>query len=108
VDNFRRHAEDIERGRVRVREGEDATALAALSRGLRVLSANDVRRITIPLAVIIGADDLFMADAQRLARAMPKTEVVVIPATNHETAIWHPQFAQALLAFLQKHPAAKP
>lgn len=107
VDNFRRHAEAIEQGKVRLRDGEDATALAALSRGLGVLSAKDVRGIKNPLAVIIGADDMFMADAQRLARAVPKTEVIIIPATNHETAIWHPKFAEALLAFLRKHAAAK-
>ena len=107
MDNFRRHAEAIEQGKVRLRDGEDATALAALSRGLGVLSAKDVRGIKNPLAVIIGADDMFMADAQRLARAVPKTEVIIIPATNHETAIWHPKFAEALLAFLRKHAAAK-
>jgi pimeloyl-ACP methyl ester carboxylesterase len=88
-----------------VREGDDPRALAALSRGLRVLSAEDVRGIKIPLAVIIGSDDWFMSDAQRLSRAVPKTEVVIIPAANHETAIWSPKFAAALLTFLRKHPS---
>jgi pimeloyl-ACP methyl ester carboxylesterase len=104
VNNFRRQAEAYETAKVPVREGDDPAALAALSRGLRVLSAEDVRAIKIPLAVIIGADDMFIADAQRLSRAVPKTEVVIIPATNHETAIWSPKFAEALLAFLRKQP----
>jgi pimeloyl-ACP methyl ester carboxylesterase len=105
VDNFRRQAEAFERGKASVIEGDDARALAALSRGLRVLSEEDIRGIKIPLAVIIGADDRFIADAQRLSRAVPDTEMVLIPATDHETAIWHPKFAEALLAFLLKQSA---
>jgi pimeloyl-ACP methyl ester carboxylesterase len=88
-----------------VREGDDARALAALSRGLRVLGEEDIRRIKIPLAVILGADDPFMANAQRLSRAVPDTEIVLIPAADQRGAIWHPKFAEALLAFLLKQSA---
>ena len=68
LDNFRRQAEAFERAKVPAREGEDLRALAALSRGLQVLSEEQIRGIKIPLAVIIGADDLFMEDARRLSR----------------------------------------
>jgi pimeloyl-ACP methyl ester carboxylesterase len=88
-----------------LREGEDARALAALSRGLRIPSAEQIRTIKTPLSVIIGADDLFISDAQRLSRAVAHTEMVTIPAVDHEMAIWHPKFADALLAFLLKHSA---
>jgi len=106
VDNFRRQAEAFEQGKIPVREGDDAMAWAALLRGLRVLSAEDVHRIKIPLAVVIGADDPFMADAQRLSRAVPTTEVIIIPAANYQTAMGHPKFFEALLAFLLKQRAA--
>jgi len=91
-----------------LRESDDARALAALSRGLRVLRAENIQSIKIPLAVIIGADDPFIADAQRLSRAVLHTEVVIIPAANHETAIGHPKFAEALLSsFSNKTTAEK-
>jgi pimeloyl-ACP methyl ester carboxylesterase len=105
VDNFRRRADAFERRDVPLRKGDDARALAALSRGLRVLSAQEVRDINIPLAVIIGADDPFVADAQRLSDAVPNTQVVIIPAADHETAIGHPKFGEALLDFLLKQSA---
>jgi pimeloyl-ACP methyl ester carboxylesterase len=100
MNNFRKTAEAFELGKIPVRDRDDAMAWAAFSRGLRVLSADEVHRIKIPMAIVIGADDAFMADAQRLARAVPTTKVVVIPGTNHDTAISHPQFAEAVLAFL--------
>jgi pimeloyl-ACP methyl ester carboxylesterase len=105
VDNFRRRADAFEQGKVQVPKGGDARALAALSRGLRVLSAEKVRGIKIPLAVIIGADDPFVADAHRLSEAVPNTQIVIIPAATHETAIGHATFAEALLAFLLKQSA---
>jgi pimeloyl-ACP methyl ester carboxylesterase len=102
LNNFRQRAEAFERELIPARDGRDNRALAALSRGLRVLSAEQVRSIKIPLAVIIGADDPFVADAHRLSDAVPNTQVVIIPAANHETALGHPTFAAALLSFLLK------
>jgi pimeloyl-ACP methyl ester carboxylesterase len=100
LNNFRKTAEGFEQGKFRVREGNDAMAWAALSRGLRILSADKVHRIKIPMALVIGADDAFLPDAQRLARAVPTTKVVMIPGASHDTAISHPKFAEAVLAFL--------
>jgi pimeloyl-ACP methyl ester carboxylesterase len=107
VINFRRRAEAFEREPASPRDGRDNRALAALSRGLRLLSAEQVRSIKIPLAVIIGADDAFLADAHRLSDAVPHTEVFIIPAANHETALGHPKFVEALLSFLLKQAASK-
>ena len=100
LDNFRQQAEAFEQGRVPVRDGADAMALAALLRGQRVLSAEDVSSIRVPMAALIGADDGFMAHVQRLSRAFPALQVTVIPDANHATAPSHPKFVEALLAFL--------
>jgi pimeloyl-ACP methyl ester carboxylesterase len=106
LDDFGQQAEALEQGKVPARDGDDAKALAALLRGLRVLSEEDVRRIRVPMAVLIGANDRFIANVQRLSRVLPGTQVTIIPNVDHATAPSHPKFGEALLAFLlrQKEP----
>jgi pimeloyl-ACP methyl ester carboxylesterase len=106
LDDFRQQAEAFERGNVPLRDGDDAKALAALLRGLRVVSEEDVRRIRVPMAAVIGENDRFMANVQRLSRVLPTMQVTVIPEVNHATAPADPKFAQALLAFLLKQKGA--
>jgi pimeloyl-ACP methyl ester carboxylesterase len=100
---FERQADAFEQGKVEIRNGQDAGALAALLRGLALLSEEEVRRITIPMAVVIGANDGFMPNVHRLARVRPSTAVVVIPDANHATAIDRPEFARALIDILSKY-----
>ncbi len=100
LDDFARQAEAFEQGKVVAREGDDVKALAASLRGLWVLSEEDVRSIRVPLAVLVGANDRFMPNVQRLARVRPSTEVTVIPDSDHATAPTHPKFSEALLNFL--------
>lgn len=102
LDDFAQQAEAFEKGKVVGREGDDVKALAALLRGLRVLSEEDVRGIRVPMAVLIGANDRFMPNVHRLARVRPSTQVTVIPDSDHATAPTHPKFAEALLNFLLK------
>lgn len=71
-------------------------------RGLRTLKEEDVRRIRVPMAALIGADDRFMANVQRLSRVLPNTEITVIPGMDHATAPSHQKFREALLAYLLK------
>jgi pimeloyl-ACP methyl ester carboxylesterase len=106
LDDFRQQAEAYEQGRVPVRDGDDAKALAALLRGLRVLSEEEVRRIRVPMAALIGANDRFMATVQRLSGVLPSLQVRVIPDVDHATAPGHPKFAEALVAFLLKQKGA--
>lgn len=101
--DFRQQALAIETGGLPGREAGDAKALVALLRSLDVLSDAEVRRITIPVLVLVGADDRFMPDVQRLSRAVPDTEVVVIPGANHATAMRQPGFRDALVAWLLGH-----
>ena len=102
LDDFRGQAEAFAQGKVPARDGDDPKALAALLRGLRVWSEEDVRRIHVPVAVLIGANDRFMPHVQRLLRVLPSTQLTVIPEVDHATAPGHPKFAEALLTFLLK------
>jgi pimeloyl-ACP methyl ester carboxylesterase len=106
LDEFRRQAEAFEKGQIPVREGDDAKALAAMLRGLRVLSEEEVRRIQVPVAALIGANDRFMANVRRLSGVLPGLKVMEIPDADHTTAPSHPKFAEELLAFLQKQNGA--
>jgi surfactin synthase thioesterase subunit len=106
LDDFRQQAEAFELGKVPSREGDDAKALAALLRGLRVLSEEEVRRIHVPMAALIGADDRFMSNVQRLSRVRLGMEVTVILGVDHAAAPADPKFSDALLAFLLKQKGA--
>jgi pimeloyl-ACP methyl ester carboxylesterase len=101
LDEFRQQAEAFERGEVPARDGDDPKALAALLRGVRVLSETDVRSINVPMAAFIGSQDRFMPNVHRLSRVLPRVNVQIIPGANHTTAITHPRFGTALLAFLR-------
>lgn len=106
LDEFRQQAEAFEQGSLPVRQGDDAKALAAMLRGLRVLSEAEVRRIQVPVAALIGGNDRFMANVQRLSGVLPGLKVVEIPDADHATAPGHPKFAEELLAFLQEQNGA--
>jgi pimeloyl-ACP methyl ester carboxylesterase len=102
LDAFRQQADAFEQGKLPVGEGDDAKALAALLRSLRVLSEAEVRRIQVPIATLIGANDRFLANVQQLSGVLPSLQVRVIPDADHGTASGHPQFAEALLGILLK------
>ena len=106
LDDFRRQAEAFEQGKVPARDGDDVKALAAMLRGLRVLSEADVRRIRVPMAALIGTEDRFMANVQRLTRVLPGVQVTAIPNVDHAGLPSHPKFGEALLAFLLKQKSA--
>jgi pimeloyl-ACP methyl ester carboxylesterase len=64
-----------------------------------------VRRITVPMAAVIGSNDRFMPNVRRLTRVLPHMKVVVINGADHATALSHPEFSSALLAFLRQQLA---
>lgn len=103
-DDFRQQASAFERGDLRVSHREDGSALAALLRGINVLSETEVRHIKGPVLALIGAGDQFMPHVQRLSRVVPDTRVVIIPDANHATTMTHPQFREELLAWLREQP----
>lgn len=102
LDEFRKQAEAFERGTVPTRNEEEAKALAALLRGLRGLSEQEVRKINVPMAALIGSNDRFMPNVRRLSSVLPQLKVIAINGADHGTAMSHPEFSSALLAFLQQ------
>jgi pimeloyl-ACP methyl ester carboxylesterase len=102
LDGLSEQADTLEREGGPLRSREDARALAALLRGLQLLREDDVRRITAPMVVLVGANDRFFPYVRRLSNALPAVDVVVIPNASHATALDDPAFAKGLLAFLQK------
>ena len=100
LDEFRRQAEAFEQGKVPQREGDDAKALAGMLRGLRVLKEEDVLRIRVPMAALIGAEDRLRVNVEWLSRLLPGMQVTVIPGVDHASAPGHPKFSEALLTFL--------
>ncbi|MCU1502219.1 MAG: alpha/beta hydrolase [Ilumatobacteraceae bacterium] len=87
---FRRFAEST---------GADLEALAAVASagGHR---AEGVELITIPVLVLAGADDPLAVGADQIAAAIPGAQYVVVPG-DHLSAVGVPQFADAIVSFLQ-------
>ena len=102
VTEFRQQAAALEQGKLPAREGDDPQALAALLRGFRVVSEEELRQISVPMAAVIGGDDRFLPNVRRLSRVLPGVEVVIIPQANHATAVAQPMFATEVLSFLQR------
>ena len=102
LDDLREQADALENGGGPSRNRDEIRALASLLRGFQVLGEDDVRRISVPIAALVGANDRFLSDVRRLSNALPGVHVVVIPEASHTTALDDPAFAEALLAFLRK------
>lgn len=87
--------------------GKDLKALAAVGRSFRVLEADGAKLAAskVPALLIYGEQESqFVRDRIAEARlALPTAEVVVIPGTNHITALTHPDFGAKTLAFLKRH-----
>lgn len=61
----------------------DRAALAALLKApLRLLTAGDCARVTVPVLVVIGARD-FAGPGEPLAEALPDARLVVLPGADH-------------------------
>jgi len=61
----------------------DRTALAALLKApVRLLTADDCARLTVPVLVVIGARD-FAGPGEPLAEALPDARLVVLPGADH-------------------------
>jgi pimeloyl-ACP methyl ester carboxylesterase len=68
-------------------------------------SAADLRRISVPVAVVQSEHDEFIKQehAEYLARTIPNAEYVFLPGVSHFAPLQRPkQFNQVILAFLRK------
>lgn len=99
-------AELIEAVRSGVGERNDMAALAAAFRAgdsFPDLSKRDLASNEVPTLALVGSEDPFREDAQRMAEVMSELEVLVIPGATHSSTGRRPEFLTGLLGFLTKH-----
>ncbi len=91
-------------------EHRSADGLARAARGMLAQSDAAVllslERIAVPTLVLVGADDApFRQPAEYMARKIPSSELVVIPAAGHVANLDQPTaFNRAMGAFLARLP----
>ncbi len=81
----------------------DLKALAACIRSSRdPIRAEDVARLTCPVLVAVGSEDVVGGPAEDLARLIPGAEAFTIPGRDHMKAVGDRNFKDAVVAFLQR------
>lgn len=81
----------------------DLKALAACIRASRSpLTAEDVGRISCPVLVAVGSDDVVGGSAEALADLIPGAEALVIQGRDHMKAVGDRRYKEGVLAFLQR------
>jgi pimeloyl-ACP methyl ester carboxylesterase len=70
------------------------------------IALDDLARITAPTLVVVGDDDLVSLEhTTELFRAIPGSELAVVPGTSHAVLMEKPEIANRLiLDFLEKDP----
>ena len=84
-----------------LQDGNDARALAMLTTRWSewAVSVESMRGNKVPALAVIGQQDGFLVDTQKLAEMMPSLRIEVIPG-DHGTARSQPEFANAIISFL--------
>ena len=82
----------------------DKAALAACMVSSREpMPEADVRRISGPVLVAVGADDDMAGPPEALAKLLPRGEAFTIERRDHMRATGDPSFKRAALEFLSRH-----
>ncbi|MEM7569891.1 MAG: alpha/beta fold hydrolase [Pseudomonadota bacterium] len=84
--------------------GGDAIALAHVMRGRKSVSAEALARWRLPCLVLNGDKDNDNGSGQALADLIPGATAQLVPGT-HMDAIFKPQFADAIAAWLESNRA---
>lgn len=86
--------------------GQDRFALAAVRRSNRtqVVTAAQMRAVSVPTLGLVGTADPYLEGYRRLQSWMPKLHLVTIADASHASAQGRPEFKRALLDFLSAHP----
>lgn len=83
----------------------DRKALAAcVVTSKKELMADEVRRITRPVLVAVGAKDTIAGEPQPLAALLPRGEILVIPDRDHMLAVGDKVYKKGVLEFLGRYP----
>jgi pimeloyl-ACP methyl ester carboxylesterase len=87
-------------------DANDAGALVAVLLSLEGLSVSEgaLRDSTVPILAVVGEDDFARPAVDALAAVRPDVEVVLLPGSNHATALVDPGLEQAVLSFLRAQP----
>ena len=81
----------------------DLKALAACIRASRSpLTAEDVGRISCPVLIAVGSDDVVGGSAEALADLIPGAEALVIQGRDHMKAVGDRRYKEGVLAFLKR------
>ena len=87
-------------------DANDAGALAAVLLSLEGLSVSEaaLRDSPVPVLAVVGEDDFVRPAVDALAAVRPDVNVVLLPGSNHATALVDPGLEQAVLSFLRAQP----
>jgi len=85
--------------------GSDRAALAACIRGAREpISREMVAKITCPVLVATGTEDVIGGAAEELAQLIPGAQALPIPRRDHMLAVGDRVYKEGVLAFLARRP----
>ncbi|MGI9404185.1 MAG: alpha/beta fold hydrolase [Hyphomicrobium sp.] len=85
--------------------GSDLKALAACIRSARApITAEDLGRLTCPVLVVVGEQDVIGGSAKGLAKLIPGARAVEIEGRDHIKAVGDRAYKEAVLDFLARRP----
>ena len=85
--------------------GSDREALAACVLGSwQTLTPEELGRISVPVLVAVGSEDIAAGSPQALAALIPGAEVFAIPGRDHMKAVGDRAHKAAVLEFLERQP----
>lgn len=93
-----------------LRERNDGRALAAAFRAdgsFPPFNERELRDNEVPTLAIVGEEDPFREGVERMAAAMGRLEVLVLPGADHASTLERPEFVTAVLGFLAKQGKAR-
>jgi pimeloyl-ACP methyl ester carboxylesterase len=94
--------EQVRARSARLLAGQDPRALAAVRRSnpAQVVALERLAATAVPVLGVVGGNDPYLRDFERLRAAMPSLRLSVIEGASHDEAPSRPEFARILLDFL--------
>ena len=82
----------------------DPNALASVARGYRdfATSQEQIEAIRAPVLAVLGSDDGFRADVERLKERMPRLRTHIVQGVDHVSILERPELLAAIEAFLKE------
>ncbi len=81
--------------------GADLKALAASTQGTWTpLTAEDLRKVELPVLIVVGENDNIVGSADKLRASIPGAELLTIPDKDHMMVVPDQRFKDAVVRFL--------